>query len=412
MTENSALWRRTVMWAGIPLMIGALNEYALAVALPSMRDEFALAVHDLRWVMLCFLLADAVLLIAAGRYGDRVGRRRVMVIGFSIVAVGSLGAAIAPTFALFLVARIIEGIGAGFLFSGLLGIVRDAAPADKLGRAFGLWAFVGAIAVFLSPLLGGLLTQTASWRWIMAFNALLALVALVLTPKFMPVTPESERRERARTGGLIAREPLESEGFIAGTSIMMMIYATMTLIWFMLTFFLQATFDLSPLQVGAVFCSYAIWWLVLTPFTGRLVDRVGARAPLLIGLALGVLGMLMLAMSASSERLGVVVGALTLCAFGMAFAVPATNAVAFANVDPAWRGEASGINMTLRLVGSIVGLAVAGRVIASNVGSSAGAGLAHSAVTLWVLGAVLLAVAFVVAVMRVKSRAVEVTAEQ
>ena len=134
-------------------MIGALNEYALAVALPSIRDEFGLAVPDVRWVMLCFLIADAVLLIAAGRYGDAVGRRRVMVIGFGIVAVGSIGAAIAPTFALFLVARVIEGIGAGFLFSGLLGIVRDAAPADKIGRAFGLWAFVGAWRYFSAPLL-------------------------------------------------------------------------------------------------------------------------------------------------------------------------------------------------------------------------------------------------------------------
>jgi len=393
-------------------MIGALNEYALAVALPSIRDEFGLAVPDVRWVMLSFLIADAVLLIAAGRYGDAVGRRRVMVIGFGIVAVGSLGAAIAPTFALFLVARVIEGIGAGFLFSGLLGIVRDAAPADKLGRAFGLWAFVGGVAVFLSPLVGGLLTHSASWRWILVFNALLAVVALVLTPKFMPATPQSDRSERVRTGRLIAREPFESEGFVTGTSIIVLLYAAMTLIWFMLTFFLQATFNLSSLQVGLVFCSYALWWLVLTPFTGRLIDRVGARTPLLVGLALGVLGMLLLALSASSERLGMVVGALTLCAFGMAFAIPATNAIAFANVAAQWRGEASGINMTLRLVGSIVGLALTGRVIASNVGSSGGFGLAHSAVTVWVLGAVLVAVAFVVAVIRTKSHVVEVTAEQ
>ena len=393
-------------------MIGALNEYALAVALPSIRDEFGLAVPDVRWVMLSFLIADAVLLIAAGRYGDAVGRRRVMVIGFGIVAVGSLGAAIAPTFALFLVARVIEGIGAGFLFSGLLGIVRDAAPADKIGRAFGLWAFVGGVAVFLSPLVGGLLTHSASWRWILVFNALLAVVALVLTPKFMPATPQSDRRERVRTGRLIAREPFESEGFVTGTSIIVLLYAAMTLIWFMLTFFLQATFNLSSLQVGLVFCSYALWWLVLTPFTGRLIDRVGARTPLLVGLALGVLGMLLLALSASSERLGMVVGALTLCAFGMAFAIPATNAIAFANVAAQWRGEASGINMTLRLVGSIVGLALTGRVIASNVGSSGGFGLAHSAVTVWVLGAVLVAVAFVVAVIRTKSHVVEVTAEQ
>ena len=122
--------------------------------------------------------------------------------------------------------------------------------------------------------------------------------------------------------------------------------------------------------------------------------------------------MLLLALSASSERLGMVVGALTLCAFGMAFAIPATNAIAFANVAAQWRGEASGINMTLRLVGSIVGLALTGRVIASNVGSSGGFGLAHSAVTVWVLGAVLVAVAFVVAVIRTKSHVVEVTAEQ
>ena len=93
----------------------------------------------------------------------------------------------------------------------------------------------------------------------------------------------------------------------------------------------------------------------------------------------------------------------------MAFAVPATNVVAFANVATQWRGEASGINMTLRLAGSIVGLAIVGRVIASNLGSSGGAGLAESAVKLWSVGAVLLAVAFIVAVVRVKARGAELS---
>jgi MFS family permease len=162
-------WRLTVLWAGIPLVIGALNEYALSVALPSIRAEFGLTLAEVRWIFLVFLIADAAVLVLAGRYGDRVGVRRTFILGLAILALGSVASAAAPGFTWLLIARAVEGVGAGFLFSGILAVVANSVPRETLGQAFGLWALVGAVAVLLSPLIGD-----GSWSSVRSSQCLLS----------------------------------------------------------------------------------------------------------------------------------------------------------------------------------------------------------------------------------------------
>ncbi len=386
-------WRLVVVWAGLPLLLAALNEFALNVALPSIRDEFGLDLSSVRWTLLAFLIADALVLILAGRYGDRVGRRRTSVIGLAVIVLGSLVCAFAPTFTVLIVGRVIEGIGMGILFSGLLALIADAVPRELIGRAFGLWAFIGALSVLLSPVIGGALAEVASWRWIFGVNALIAIAALVAARRvILPVTAPSPSRSLQHAALLRIRS------YVAGTVVVSLIYFTAALTWLALVFYVGAVHNLGPTMTGLAFVLYGVWWLVLPPFTGRLADRIGVRLPMLWGATVGAIGFIVLAFASPAENLVLLGLGLCLIGIGVAFVLPAANAAAMGSVPAEDRGDASGINMTMRLVGSILGLVVGSTLLASAGRDEVIVGAQWS----WILAAALMILAAIVSMTAIR----------
>ena len=386
-------WRLVVVWAGLPLLLAALNEFALNVALPSIRDEFGLDLSSVRWTLLAFLIADALVLILAGRYGDRVGRRRTSVIGLAEIVLGSLVCAFAPTFTVLIVGRVIEGIGMGILFSGLLALIADAVPRELIGRAFGLWAFIGALSVLLSPVIGGALAEVASWRWIFGVNALIAIAALVAARRvILPVTAPSPSRSLQHAALLRIRS------YVAGTVVVSLIYFTVALTWLALVFYVGAVHNLGPTMTGLAFVLYGVWWLVLPPFTGRLADRIGVRLPMLWGATVGAIGFIVLAFASPAENLVLLGLGLCLIGIGVAFVIPAANAAAMGSVPAEDRGDASGINMTMRLVGSILGLVVGSTLLASAGRDEVIVGAQWS----WILAAALMILAAIVSMTAIR----------
>lgn len=386
-------WRLVVVWAGLPLLLAALNEFALNVALPSIRDEFGLDLSSVRWTLLAFLIADALVLILAGRYGDRVGRRRTSVIGLAVIVLGSLVCAFAPTFTVLIVGRVIEGIGMGILFSGLLALIADAVPRELIGRAFGLWAFIGALSVLLSPVIGGALAEVASWRWIFGVNALIAIAALVAARRvILPVTAPSPSRSLQHAALLRIRS------YVAGTVVVSLIYFTAALTWLALVFYVGAVHNLGPTMTGLAFVLYGVWWLVLPPFTGRLADRIGVRLPMLWGATVGAIGFIVLAFASPAENLVLLGLGLCLIGVGVAFVIPAANAAAMGSVPAEDRGDASGINMTMRLVGSILGLVVGSTLLASAGRDEVIVGAQWS----WILAAALMILAAIVSMTAIR----------
>ena len=392
-STSSTSWRGVVIWAGAALVIGALNEYGLYVATPAVREAFELPVTSIGWMLLVFLIADAIVLIAAGKLGDRVGRAKVAVAGLALIAVGSLICAVAPSFGVILVGRVIEGIGVGALFSGLLAIIADAVPAESRGRAFGLWALIGAFAVFLSPLVGGALAEYLSWRWIFVLNAVISLVALAAARRYMSAAPPTREGAPAGRSSLLG-----STNYAAGTAVMALIYATMALTGLLLVFFLTVVTGLGLTVTGLTIMAYAVWWLVLPPFTGRLADRAGVRTPMMIGTCLGAAGFAVLALGAGSRSMLVLSLGLCLVGIGVAFVIPAANAAAMGNVPSDIRGDASGINMTVRIVGSIAGLAVSIVLLRSLDANDIVAG----AQTAWITALILMLIALAVTALGIK----------
>lgn len=414
--------RRVLLACALPLAVGSLNLFGATLALTDLHDDFGLGFDHLRWALVAFLVPDALFLVLAGRLGDLVGRRRLMVGGAATFAVGAALAASAPGYGWLVAVRVVEGAGAGLLFGGLLAVIADAFPAERLGRAFAWWAFFGALAFCWSPLVGGAVVHLLGWRWIFALNAVLAVLTAVLVARDLDDDArracEDERPGRdplgfvlvgvgvvlviagtlqgptwgwsspatllALAGGMVALglgavvertvahplwppDVLRAPGFLAGAVVVAAGYLAQELTVLIVAVYLFFVRDLTALEVGLVLLSYSVTWLVVSRLGGRWADRWGARTPVLVGLAAAAAGAVVLAASGSSVVL-LCVGLVVLEAGG-GLAVPPANAATMRRVPAERRGEASGVAMALRLLGSALGLAAGASVLLSRHGA-------------------------------------------
>lgn len=456
MSNVTVPWRPTVVWAGLPLFIGAVNEAGVAQALPAIGRDFSVQVADLRWMALAFFVADAAILIVGARLGSVLGRRRVFMAGLLIFAISCIASAMSINYPMLLTTRALAGVGAALFFSGILAIITQAVPKEVLGRAFGLWALVGAGAFMISPLVGGLFTELGSWRWIFVMNALVAVAALALTPRFFRPDPAERRGQLGDARGFVAiavaiialtlglaegptrgwtsagvllliavgvaavivafaterraASPLvpaalfRDRGYLTGTAAITISYASAGATVFAIPIVLFMGDGMNPIAIGAIMLSYGVWWLVLPPFTGRLADRVSPTGMLVAGFALGLVGCLLASVVPSLQGILGACLSLALLGIGMAFVVPTANRIAMLNIDASLRGEASGVNMTSRLLGDLLGIAIVGTLIASslgqripNVGESIDVGsLAMGLQAIWIPVGVLMALGLVV----------------
>jgi len=420
MSNITVPWRPTVVWAGLPLFIGAVNEAGVAQALPAIGRDFSVQVADLRWMALAFFMADAAILIVGARLGSVLGRRRVFMAGLLIFAISCIASAMSINYPMLLTTRALAGVGAALFFSGILAIITQAVPKEVLGRAFGLWALVGAGAFMISPLVGGAFTELGSWRWIFVMNALVAVAALALTPRFFRPDPAEGRgqlgdargfaaiavaiialtlglaegptrgwtsagvllliavgvaavivafaTERRAALPLVPAALFRDRGYLTGTAVITISYASAGATVFAIPIVLFMGDGMNPIAIGAIMLSYGIWWLVLPPFTGRLADRVSPMWMLVAGFAFGLVGCLLASVVPSLQGILGACLSLALLGIGMAFVVPTANRIAMLNINASLRGEASGVNMTSRLLGDLLGIAIVGTLIASSLG--------------------------------------------
>ncbi len=420
MSNITVPWRPTVIFAGLPLFIGAVNEYGVAQSLPAIGREFSVQVSDLRWMSLAFFVADAAILIGGARLGSVLGRRRVFMTGLLLFALSCIGSAVSINYPMLLTTRVLAGVGAALFFSGILAIITQAVPKELLGRAFGLWALVGAGALMISPLVGGVFTELGSWRWIFVVNALIAVAALALTPRFFAADGAIEGGrfgdvrgflaigvgiialtiglaegstlgwtspavlllilvgvvavivayffERRGDSPLVPAALFRDRGYLTGTAVITISYASAGATVFAIPIVLSMADSLNPIAIGAIMLSYGFWWLVLPPFTGRLADRVSPTVMLTAGFAFGLAGCLLATVVPSLQGILGACCSLALLGIGMAFVIPAANRMTMLNIGSSLRGEASGVNMTSRLLGDLVGIAIVGTLIASNLG--------------------------------------------
>jgi DHA2 family methylenomycin A resistance protein-like MFS transporter len=368
---------------------------------------------ELQWVVDAYALVLAAGMLGAGDLADRTGARRLFLAG--LVAFGGASAlcAAAPDASVLIGARAVQGLGAAAILPSSLAIVNQLFPdPDERPKAIGVWAGLGGSALVLGPILGGLMVDPLGWRAIFWLNVPLVVAALV---GGFATLPEGSKAKGARpdwagqalgTAALAALVFVLIEGgkggFASGPALTGIAGALVSSIgfvvaerraarplldlsWFRrpeftganvgaglmnlgtlgglfaLGLYLQEAEGLSPLEAGLALVPLALPLAALTPFTGRLVGRVGPRLPAGIGLAMSGVGYLGTAL-VGSTNIDTPVGwaFLAIAGAGMGIAVPGLVAGATEALGPDRAGIASAVNNTSRQVGGAIGVALIG----------------------------------------------------
>ncbi|MFC9460577.1 MFS transporter [Streptomyces sp. NPDC056983] len=407
----------TLAAAVLGFFVITLDATIVNVALPSMRDALGGGITGLQWVVDAYTLMFAALLLSAGALSDRIGARRAFAGGLSLFVIASVACGLAPTLPVLIAARLVQGIGAAVTMPTSMALVRQAFPdPDRRARAVGVWAMGGAVAAAAGPVLGGVLSLV-SWRMIFWINLPVGILTLLLLSR----TPPSPTRPapfdwigqitailamggltfgaiEAGDAGFGAPQVLAALGlavvalgaFVAAQAkvshpmVPLILFRSPTVVVatsigfafmvgfyglpFLFSLYFQQQHGLSALGAGIAFLPMMLLSALLTPFSARIAERTGPRAPVITGLALIVAGSIALALVPASAP--VWASALLLIPVGMAgpLVMPPTTALLLDRVPAEQTGTASGVFNTSRQIGGALAVAVFGALISGTAG--------------------------------------------
>lgn len=412
----------TVALAGI---LAPLNSTMIVVALPSVADSFGVSTADAAWLLTAYLVVMASLLPLAGKAGDVLGRRPLMLGGLAVFGLASVAAGAAPAFGVLLVARVLQAVAIAVVLPNAMALVREVAAPERRGAAFGLLGAALGLAAAAGPPLGGLLTELVGWRAIFFVNMPVVVVALALGIRFLPaIRPAAGRVSFDAAGAVLA--PLTLAALVvalmaaargdppaviaSGAAVFVMLGAAlvwqerrhpdpivplglfrvrafgaaaagvafsnmaMYLLLVVVPLLLAARGGYTALEVGAILAALSVTMAAMGPVGGRLSDRLGRRVPAAAGLGLLGIATLALAIGGGSVPIVVLVPALATAGLGLGVANPGVQTAAVESVPPERAGVAAGLFSTGRYLGSIVGTAILAGLIGADRGGTNAAG--------------------------------------
>ncbi len=397
----------------------------LNVALPAIGRSFDAATAELQWVINAFLLPLSALLLVGGAAGDLYGRRRLLVGGIALFTLASLVCAAAPSLEIFLAGRALQGLGAALLLPNSLAILSATFSGERRGKAVGTWAAAGAVTGAVAPLIGGWLVDAVGWPTIFLINVPVAIAAILLALRFVPVHAPVKRPPPdwagaatatlalgALTWGLTiwsasgragiiallavaagialalaflaverrqggeAMVPLAlfgSRPFVGLTILTFLLYGALGGLFVLVPYTLIEAVGYSAVAAGAALLPLPIVIAAGSPLMGKLAARIGPRWPLTLGPLIVAGGFLLgLRLGGEGTYWTSVLPFILLVSIGMAIAVaPLTTAVLGA-VDQAHVGTASGLNSAVSRTGGLIVTALLGVVLSRQDGALVG----------------------------------------
>jgi EmrB/QacA subfamily drug resistance transporter len=386
-----------VLGSGMALLDGTV----VNVAVKPIGDELSANLGELQWIINAYMLTLASLILIGGSLGDRLGRKRVFIIGVAWFAVASLLCGLAQSPLQLIVARAVQGVGAALLTPGSLAMIQGAiAPADR-SKAIGIWSAYAGIAAAIGPLLGGWLIDVGSWRLVFLMNPPIAVIVVGLCARHVPETRNVNAArsfdykgaalgalglagitygliESAWVAGLAGvvllgafvfaeireREPMLPPGLFASrtftnaNALTLVVYGAMSGLIFLLVLQLQVSVGFSPLQAGLSTLPVPLTMLLLSPRSGALAARIGPRPQLILGPALCAVGVLLLArVEPSSSYVSDILPGILVFSLGLTAMVAPLTATVLAAASDSNAGIASGVNNAIARAASLLTVA-------------------------------------------------------
>ena len=400
------------------MLLATINSGTLIIALPDLERSLGTSLLQLVWVILAYMISSTVLVLTAGRLSDLFGRKKAYVGGFILFTLASFGAGFANNGTELILWRILQGVGAAFLFANAAALVTDAFPREQLGVAMGTNTMVAAIGLVIGPVLGGALVSIG-WQWVFWFNIPLGLagavwgalilhelakpdsqrgldllgtsvfllgltglvygvskggisgwgepivivslaVAVVLLPLFVLI-------EQRVSAPMLDLSIFKNRMFAAATGAAFINGLSRFALLFIFVFYFQGVQGDDPITAGIKLSPMAIGMLVASPLAGIWADRRGSRMLAALGMlvsAVALAGMTTLEQSSPYWETALWLG---LVGIGSGMFNSPNTAAMMGTVPPHRRGIAAGARMMLQNTGAVLSIAFVIAVVTSGV---------------------------------------------
>jgi EmrB/QacA subfamily drug resistance transporter len=440
----------------IGVLMGALDIAIVGPALPAIQQQFRAEVNErtLGWMFSIYVLFNLIGTPLMAKLSDLYGRRMIYVLDVALFAVGSLVVALAPSFAVVLIGRGIQGFGAGGIFPVASAVIGDTFPPEKRGSALGLIGAVFGLAFIVGPILGGVILSVANWHWLFFINLPIAAVVIVMGWRLLPARRQNQTAVFDWAGmgvlsvllaafayGLNQIDTTRFFASLVSLQVLPFLLAAAVLVpvlWmveqraanpilpaalfqqrqlrlgylisagaglgeaslvFMPLLAVAALSNIKPSQASFLLMPVVLAMSVGSPLVGRLLDKIGSRVVILTGTLILTVGVFLLSQLASSMTFFILSGALIGLGLSALLGAP-IRYITLNEVSAADRSVAQGVVAVFTSVGQLMGSALVGAAAASRGGGVAGYSTAFLMISI-------LGVLLVVAALGLKNRAAE-----
>lgn len=418
--------RMIVLTAALATMLVPLNSTMLAVALPSIIEEFEVGLATSGWLITGYLIAMASLLPLGGKIGDRFGRRNVVLVGLVLFGSASIAAGLSQNLPTLLVFRIMQGVAGALITPNTNALIRESVPEARRGMAYGILGAVIGVAAGAGPPIGGGLVEIAGWRAAFFFNVVVIVPAVILGWRILPKSKSfgsfgqfdiigalglpailtamvSLLLYVAQGGDALvlaagvpviglamiafgwheARHPdpvfqpriFRNRSFAAASSGIALANLSMYSLLIGVPLFLASRDGASAMKTGLVLTTMTFGMIVMSVVAGRMLDRHGRKLPTAVGLVISAIGAAPIAILGADISVAALILGLIFVGIGLGLAMTGLQTTSVESVEDHQVGAAAGVYATSRYMGSILGSAIIAGVIGAEVGDIGNIGL-------------------------------------